>query len=46
MSYQSKFEAFRKAAGELFAGLAITAVSMVVVGGTIAMLVQPSPLFA
>jgi hypothetical protein len=46
MSNKGKFGSFWKSAGELFTGLVFTAVIVVVVGGTTAMLVEPSALFA
>jgi hypothetical protein len=46
MSRKEKFESFWKSARELFAGLVFTSVIVVVVGGTTAMLLEPSVLFA
>lgn len=42
MFRQGKFETFR----EIFTGLLFTAVVVVVVGGTTAMLLEPAPLLA
>jgi hypothetical protein len=46
MSNKGRFESFRKTLNELFAGVMFTAIIVLVVGGTTAMLLEPSALFA
>lgn len=46
MSDNGKSRGFWKAASELFTGLVFTAAAVIVVGGTTAMLLEPSVLFA